>query len=319
MSKGELLRSLFSESAPSSMVKVSALNPLPDIIKANSLVVLGDPSNKACTQAEATLMEVAQKVQQILEPLSPEEADLMARYRDEIGAFLGETSISMGITSSMLGAHLQSLKGTLEAIEHLHQDTFKRHGHLRSPEFFAERARLMSQLDAHLQAPLVRRSLNFSDHHKLKRALGISNSSLVHHWTKAGAPGQIPGYATHLDRVAGATKYMKAGGHLGVGIGGVASAMHVQEVCSAAPGSPKCEQVRLVERSKFLGGWGGGTLGASGMTAAGGTVCMALGVSTGVGGVACVVALVGLGAAVGTSTGTKIGEATGEFIYGLRE
>ena len=48
------------------------------------------------------------------------------------------------------------------------------------------------------------------DHSKLKTALGISSRSLVHHWDKAGAPGQIPGYATHVSATSRAAQYMKS-------------------------------------------------------------------------------------------------------------
>jgi hypothetical protein len=47
---------------------------------------------------------------------------------------------------------------------------------------------------------------------KLKTILGIFSRSMVHHWDKAGAPGQIPGYATHVDATSRAAKYMQAGG-----------------------------------------------------------------------------------------------------------
>lgn len=254
MPKGELLRSLLDESPPSALVKFSSLNSLPGLVKANSLIVLGDPRNRMCTPAETALMDVAERVQNVLGPLTIEEADFMAHYRDDIAAILGETSVSLGITSSMLGTHLHGLKGTLGAIERLHQDSFRQHGHLRSPEFFAERARLLAQLDAHLQAPLMRSSLNFAEHHKLKRAMGISSSSLVHHWSKAGAPGQIPGYATHLDKVTRASTYMRAGGYVGVGVGGVASVLNVRAVCSADPSSPACERIKFTEGGKFVGG-----------------------------------------------------------------
>jgi len=55
----------------------------------------------------------------------------------------------------------------------------------------------------------------------LKTALGISSRSLAHHWRKAGAPGQLPGYATHVKATRRATKYMKMGGYIGMGIGDV--------------------------------------------------------------------------------------------------
>ena len=39
------------------------------------------------------------------------------------------------------------------------------------------------------------------------------------HWGKTDAPGQIPGYATHVNAVSRAAKYMSAGGYIGIGIG----------------------------------------------------------------------------------------------------
>ena len=44
-------------------------------------------------------------------------------------------------------------------------------------------------------------------------------------------------------------------------------------------------------------------------------ICLALGVSTGIGGVVCVAAIVGTGAWVGTTVGTLGGEYIGETIY----
>ena len=41
----------------------------------------------------------------------------------------------------------------------------------------------------------------------------------------------------------------------------------------------------------------------------------ALGVSTGVGGVACVAAVVGVGSLVGSTTGGAFGEGAGEILY----
>jgi hypothetical protein len=75
------------------------------------------------------------------------------------------------------------------------------------------------------------------DYSKLKTALGISSRSLVHHWDKAGAPGQIPGYATHVSATSRAAQYMQAGGYIGIGIGGVSSLLAIQGVCSGDLGA----------------------------------------------------------------------------------
>lgn len=102
-----------------------------------------------------------------------------------------------------------------------------------------------------------------NDYRKLKNALGMSSRSIVHHWKKAGVPGQLPGYATHLGKVARASRYMKAGGYIGVLIGGVSGYLSTQQVCSDNPDSVACERVRFVERRQVFArdsGWLTGSL-----------------------------------------------------------
>jgi hypothetical protein len=54
----------------------------------------------------------------------------------------------------------------------------------------------------------------------------------MYRWNKVGAPGQIPGYATHVEATSRAAKYTKSGGYIGIGIGGVSSLLAVREVCN---------------------------------------------------------------------------------------
>ena len=135
---------------------------------------------------------------------------------------------------------------------------FLKDGHLRSAEFFAERKNLLARLDTHLTA-LTRRSAGIPDHPNLKTALGISSRSLVHRWTQAGAPGQIPGYATHIQQLAKASTVIKRGGWVGTTIGGGASYMKVKNVCSAG-NQEACEKIKFTETGSFVGGVGGGAI-----------------------------------------------------------
>ncbi len=152
------------------------------------------------------------------------------------------------------------------------------------------------------------------DYPKLKTALEISSRSLVHHWSKAGAPRQIPGYATHVEGTSRAAKYMKTGGYIGIAIGGVSSLAAIQDVCNGDSGAA-CEKIRFTEGGKFgLSTLGGVALGWAGQIASS-SICAALGLSTGVGGVVCVATLVGTGAWVGTTYGGMGGEYMGEKIY----
>jgi hypothetical protein len=64
-----------------------------------------------------------------------------------------------------------------------------------------------------------------------------------------------------------------------------------------------------------IGGHRGGELAYI----ASGPVCLALGVSTGIGGVICVAAIVGAGAWVGSEAGGVAGEFLGEKLYEAKQ
>lgn len=192
---------------------------------------------------------------------------------------------------------------------------FSTFGHLNSPEFFASRQQLYRQLDAQLKSAFLNKLLNLGSYDTLRRDLGISTQSLVHHWSRAGAPGEIPGYATHLDQVSKTAKYLKHGGYVGIALGGGASVLKVQEVCRAGE-TEECKRIRFTEAGSFTGGLGGGAFGAyvGGKTAV--AVCGAAGL---VGVAVCGIVLVGGGSLVGSSGLGKTGELIGEELYNWTE
>lgn len=313
---GRLFDSLFEGNSALAVRNFGALNPdLEGIVKAGTLIVLTDPKRTSCTYAESQLMAAAREVKEALDPLTPDEADFMMKHADEIATFTGQTSTWLGVSAVVLEKHLARLRDTLVSIERLHQNSFSKHGHLRSAEFFAERKRLMSQLDAHLlNSRSLRNLTSFDDHSKLKRALGISSRSLVHHWEAAGSTGPIPGYAKHVKAMSRATKYMQGGGYIGIALGGVSSLLAVQQVCNTGS-EEACRKVRYTEGGKFALSTAFGYYGGEVGLAASGQVCAALGATTGVGGVVCVAALVGTGAWLGTTGGSHGGEWVGSFLH----
>ncbi|WP_460123756.1 hypothetical protein [Pseudomonas sp. S2_C03] len=202
----------------------------------------------------------------------------------------------------------------------LHHRSFQTHGDLRSPEFFAERQRPLKMLGNSLNG-LTKISTGFPDHPNLKNALGISTKSLVHQWAKAGVAGQIPGYATHLEGVAKASRYVQYGGWIGTAVGGGASYMKVQDVCSAGK-TEACERVKFTETGGFIGGVVGGAAAAGSniSIAVSGTIFVGLGVPTG--GVAMVLCGLMLVAATSYGASTVLGAAgkkTGDIIYKARK
>lgn len=318
VSREQLQASLLSGMSPAARSKFHSLNPGSDLIKAGSLIVLSDPNNYQCAREEALLMSAATSANQTLDSLSAEEADFMMRHRDEIATFLGHGSTAGGVAEVMMARHLKNVGSLLKDIERLHLHTFQKYGHLKASDFFAERKHLFKQLDFHLNG-LTARGIGIPDHPSLKRALGISSQSLVHHWTKAGAAGAIPGYSDHLSGVAKASKIIALGGWIGTGVGGTASYLEVQEVC-ATESSEACEKVKFTETGSFTGSWvggiAGGAIGARVSGAVAGAVCVGLGpVSAGAVTLGCGLVVVGAGALVGGFIGGYAGEEAGELIY----
>jgi uncharacterized Zn-binding protein involved in type VI secretion len=312
----QLEASLFTLRDPAVMGKFKLLNPNLRDVKAGSMIVLSDPKNYQCTREEALLMDVAAKTNKIIETLSPEEADFMVQHRDVIQTFLTYGSNAIRVGASILKNNLDNVGDTLKKIEALHQHSFLRDGHLSSPTFLAERQKLLAQLDIHMTS-LTRKGIGFPDHPNLNRALFLSPPSLVHRWTEAGGVGQMPGYATHLEGVARASKYLKYGGWVGTAIGGGASALKVQDVCMAGS-AEACERIRFTEAGAFAGGIGGGVAAGAILSApVVGALCAALSVPTaGLGALACGIVVVGVGSYAGGVYGGKGGEIIGEVIYG---
>ncbi|WP_243245396.1 hypothetical protein [Pseudomonas maioricensis] len=307
---------LFDNMPDSALTKFSALNPnLEDIVKAGTLIVLSDPNNTSCTYAESQLMEAAHQVKAALAPLTPDEADFMHRHAAEIVSFTGQSSTWLGVSAAVMEKHLVEISKTLKGIEELHQNSFRKQGNLSSPEFFAQRKILISQLNAQfLKSTRLRSFTTLSDHHNLKKALGISTQSLVHHWKQAGGPKSIHGYSTHVESVSKAAKYMKAGGYIGIGIGGVSSVLAIQEVCGHRD-AEACRKIKFTEGGKFAGSTAGGFAGGELAARTAGPICALLGAAGGVPGVICIGIFIGAGAWLG-STGVGIGgEMMGEAIY----
>ncbi|WP_347928001.1 hypothetical protein [Pseudomonas helvetica] len=316
MSLETLERSLYENPPSDALRKVfrSLNRHLGEQVKPGQMVIFSDSRHYMCRREEAQLMIAADKVNEALKDLSDEEASFMVEHHEVIEPFLGVASGALGVASFMVGQHLETLRNTLTELERLHQEQYRQYGHLKSPGFFAQRKRLMAKLDASL-GPLMRKATGIPDHPKLKRALGLSTRRTVHHWSKAGAPTQLPGYATHIEGVARASKYMKAGGYVAIGLGASAAAMKIHETCRTGR-EDQCRQVRFVEGGKLAGNIAGGALASAIAPAVAKGTCLAIGVGTGgVGGVGCMLLVSGFLAAGLGDLGAASGERLGEALY----
>ncbi|UCR83750.1 PAAR domain-containing protein [Pseudomonas chlororaphis] len=307
---------LFGQADEAVLEKFRRLNPqLSNDAKPGQIVVLSHPDNYQCSREEALLMDAAEKVSAALASMSDEEAAFMLKYRAQVESILSYGSTTLNVGTAAAGNHMEGLKRTLLDIEALHQKFFLRDGHLRSVEFFSERRKLFGQLDANLTS-ITKMSIAFPDHPSLKSALGISSRSLVHRWTQAGAVGQIPGYATHIEGVSRASKILKWGGWIGTALGGGASYVKVQDVCLAG-NKEACEKVKFTETGSFSGGVGGGVVAGVFLTSSmAGSICVAMGVPTGgVGSVVCGLVVIGGGSYVLGEAGNGFGAYLGEVVY----
>jgi len=317
MSFPQVLMELAQHDSTLPISRLQRLNPtFEQGFKAGEIFVIGDPDNAdACTREEGQLMAAAEHARRALAVLDFAESDFMMQHQAEIAGLLSGASQSMGVGKDMLEQGLKQVSMTLQQIEQLHQREFLRHGHLNSREFFASRRQLLQQLDGQLKAAFLNKQLNLGNYERLKKSLSISTKSLVHHWSKAGGPGQIPGYATHLDKVAKLSRYLNYGGYAAIGLDGVSSYLKVQEVCRAGE-SQDCERVRLKETGSFVGGIAGAA-GAGTITGGAAlSVCSVFAVGTaGVGASVCGIALVAAASLAGGWVGGETGELVGEKVY----
>ncbi len=310
LSAEKLQAQLFPSPNPNVIAKFKSLNQLDDVVKAGTLIVLSDPDNQQCTYEESLLMETAHIVSTALAPLTVEEADFFAQHYEVIRRTLSDGSKVIGVGTAMAANHLDGIKAALKDIEELHTSTIKANGSLNSKAFKKRRAGLLQRLDGQLTG-LTKRAIGLPDYPNLKIALGIEHPHRVHRWRKAGGIGQTPGYSTHIQGVVKASQYIKYGGWIGTAVGGGASAMKVQDVCTNGS-AEACKKVKYTEAGSFLGGAVGSAVGAS----AASTICVAIGVSTaGIAGVLCGVLVAGAGSFTIGSVGEKGGEIAGELIY----
>lgn len=313
----QLIAELFGEApSPEVMRKFNGLNGSlgEDIVKAGQMVVLGDPRNYMCMREEAHLMEAAEEVAVALADLTPEDADFMNKYHGEIASFLGSTSTWAGVTMTVMEKHLEKLTEKMMEGVSIHQNAFARDKHFKGAEFTTAREKWISELDSQLlNSRRIRSLTTLGDHPKLKKALGISTKSLAYHWKKAGGIGDIPGYSKHIEAMAKATRYMKNGGYLAIGLGFTSSLTAIQEICTNGS-AEECKMISLSEGGKFIGS---ASLGYAAGIIAGHVapkLCLVLGFN-GVGKSLCTGFSIGAGTWGGTEFGGWSGEKAGTLIY----
>ncbi len=305
MGKIELLRTLYGD-ASAKPEHFDRLNPqLGSRVLPGEMIVLGDPNAHECTSEEARLMDVAASVNQEIHELTEAEARFLSDNYAFLEFMVSSGSAGMGAGAFAISQQLNSIKASLTELEELHRRTYTRYGQLNHEAFYSERRSIFRKLDFAL-GKVARSGLSLDGDASLKRALGLSSKSLVHHWKSAGV-GDIPGYSTHFSKLARAAKWSSRMGYAGIGLGFAGATLAVKQACTFGS-DEDCKRAYFNEFGRFGGSTFGGWVGGAG----GVYVCIALAGATGVGGVACAL-IVGGSASVG---GGKLGGDAGQYVGG---
>ncbi|MCY0775094.1 PAAR domain-containing protein [Enterobacter cloacae complex sp. 2022EL-00788] len=277
--------------------------------KPGSILIVVDPEKQEPEQVE-TLQRARDRIDAALEPLTVQEAKLLHDNRGAVDAFsyqlfadnLGKAGDGLGYISEIGKSYYEEIKRILVEIEDLYKNTYNRNnGVISGQEFFGQRARLFKQLDLVL-TKFSKSQLNLGEYQSIKRALGLSTSSIMHRWDRTGVDN-IEGYASYIEKSAKLMKIMKTVGYVGIGLDFASYTSNVYDACSKGRES-ECRKAAITEYSKFgfkqIGSAAVG--GASGWAARG--ACMwILGIATSE------VGAVGAGLCLITGVGASMGAA----------
>jgi hypothetical protein len=170
---------------------------------------------------------------------------------------------------------------------------------------------LFTKLDTQLEG-IARWGTGMHNKGSIKKMLGISTKSYLH-------TQELRGYSERLAHIAKASKLLRAGTPVGIGLNAWSTHLEIKEACSTGR-EEMCRKAKYVEGSKLVlsvaGGMGGGGLGTAVLL----PVCMVIfGVTTaGVGAIGCGIVAATMGGYAGGAAGEAIGEGVGKMIYEWR-
>lgn len=292
-----------------------SLNGTSKEYKAGSILLVVDPDKQDDEQI-AHMQAAKTRVDAALAPLTHQEANFLHKNKDTIDLFTSRTSTTTGIASEAAGKYFEKIENVLTKIQQAYKNQYITSGSLISEQFYVQRRQLFSELDGIL-TDFTRHKLALQDYPDIKRALGLSTSSITHRWNQSGV-ADIEGYATFIEKAAKYVKMMKTAGYVGIALDGVNRLDKIYEACTVGS---DCEKTTYTEVGSFGMSIGGGVF--AGSLASGGasaTVCsFVLGALTieaaGAGMLACGVIFTGAAGYAGGEMGGKLGETLGEKVY----
>lgn len=283
--------------------------------KAGSILLVVDPDKQDSEQI-AHMQAAKARVDAALAPLTHQEANFLHKHKDTIDLFTSQASTTTGIASEAAGKYFEKIENVLTRIQQSYQNQYITSGSLIGEQFYVQRRQLFNELDSIL-TDFTRHKLALQDYPDIKRALGLSTSSITHRWNQTGV-ADIEGYATFMEKAAKYVKLMKTAGYVGIALDGVNRLDKVYEACTVGSDCKKTAYTEVGSFSVGLGtGMGAGALVSGSVST---TVCsVVLGALTieaaGAGMLACGVIFTGSVGYAGGELGGKFGEMAGEKVY----
>lgn len=270
--------------------------------KPGQILIVADPNGNNHPAAMRTLEEAKSRTNNSVTHLTVDEADFFNRHYAFIAAITNFMDKASGIIGDAGERYFNEIGKKLVAIENAYRNQYLTAGTLFGQQFFIERKRLFGELEV-LLTRLSRFMLKLRPYEKIKHALNLSSSSIIHDWQTAGT-GVIRGYSTYVDSAAKAAKFMKMGGWVSIGFSAMNTTNEVYHSCTTER-EDECSKVAVKGYSQFAASTTAGILGGAAAGAIATSACVALGVATGgIGALACGI----VGSAAGGFGAAKLGE-----------
>lgn len=307
-------RQLFRDTRTPSAHLFMKLNADTQWLKPGQILIVSDAEAPLTRQMLQTLREAKQDTNAAFVGVSAEEARFLQKHYGTIAGLTQAGEKIFGAVGDTGEKYFSAIERTLKKIEASYQNQFRTQGTLIGQQFFIERNRLLEELKALVNKPLLKsvahHAIKFEPYDDMRKALKLSSRSIVHEWSTVGMSG-IPGYSTFVGNAAKATRYLRVGGYIGVGFSFTGVTNNIVNACTTGR-EQDCGKFAFKEYVKF----GIGTSLSLGGGAAGSTLgigaCAAIGlVTAGAGGVVCAV----VGSLAGGYVGGQFGELADEKLF----
>ena len=174
---------------------------------------------------------------------------------------------------------------------------------------------MYQQLDNVLKSMVGRARLGMDiERGKLKRSLGLSTKSLVHHLKDHPAPiKKLPGFEKNHTKVRNYAKVLKGAGYVALALDGVQSVAKVQQACTTGT-EQEFKKSKFSAAGRFIGSVAGGAAGGILATYTVCTVLFAL-PSVGTSPLWCGIVVGGIGGLAGADFLSDELKKRGELLY----